>query len=279
MAAWADQPAGGRAAWSGGPPPVNANVPWAADLGREIKEIIKRQAARAPRSVQVHLGPSQLGASCHRQVVGEMCGAGVAPATNHISDPWPSIIGTAVHAWLSAAFEDENARIGTERFLAELRVAPLPEHPGTTDLFDWATGTVADHKVLGPTSMAKIQSPDGPPRKYKAQLLLYWLGCLLAGLPARRIALIAYPRTAPTLDGMYVWGCEPGPEEIVLLRDVIQVTAARRQVAAEILAGTRRLEDVATTPGDECYFCPQFRPTAAYDGGPGCPGTSLTRSV
>ena len=29
-----------------------------------------------------------------------MSGAGVAPATNHISDPWPSIIGTAVHAWL-----------------------------------------------------------------------------------------------------------------------------------------------------------------------------------
>ena len=60
MAAWQDQ--GGMAAWSAGPPPVNANVAWAADLGREIKEIIKRQAARAPRSVQVHLGPSQLGA-------------------------------------------------------------------------------------------------------------------------------------------------------------------------------------------------------------------------
>ncbi len=267
MAAWQDQ---GMAAWNAGPPPVSANVAWAADYGREIKAIIKRQSDRAPRSNQVHLGPSELGSVCDRQVVGKMI---AEPGTNHISDGWPAIIGTSVHAWLARALEDENARIGVQRFLAELRVAPVPEHPGTTDVFDYATGIVGDWKVLGETSLAKIQSADGPSRRYKVQLLLYWLGCLLAGLPATRIALIALPRTAPTLDKMYVWGCEPGPEEIALLQEVLRVTAVRRQIAARILEGTMHLNQVPITPDSyECFTCPFYRPQAAHDGGPGCPG-------
>lgn len=277
MAAWADQPAGGMKAWSGGPPPVNANVVWAADYGREIKALIKRKIERAPRSVQVHLGPSELGVQCSRQVVGKMIGAGLAPHTNHISDGWPAFIGTCVHAGLAEALEEENARVGVQRFLPEMRVAPVPEHPGTTDFFDVVTMITGDWKVLGPTSLAKISSPAGPPRKYKVQLLLYWLGCLIAGYDARRIALIALPRTAPSLDGMYVWGCEPGPEEIALLREVLRVTAVRRQIAARILEGVMQLEEVPITPDDdECYWCPLFRPQAARDGGPGCPGTALT---
>lgn len=274
MAAWQDQSVrGGRAAWSGGPPPVNANTAWAADYGREIKALIHRQAARAPRSAQVHLGPSELGEPCSRQVVGKMVGASV---TNHVSSPWPAIVGTAIHAWLAQALEDENARIGVQRFLPEQRVAPVPEHPGTADAIDLIAAICLDWKALGPTTMVKIQSPEGPPRRYKAQLLLYWLGCLLAGYDIRRIALIALPRTAPSLDGMYVWGCEPGPEEIALLREVIQITAVRRQIAAEILKGTMRLEDVPITPdSDSCFICPFYRPTAAYDGGPGCAGKTI----
>ena len=274
LAAWQDQSSrGGRAAWSGGPPPVNANCDWAADYGRELKAIIHRQADRAPRSVQVHVGPSELGAPCSRQVVGKMIGPGLAPHTNHVGSPWPAIIGTATHAWLAQALEDENARTGVGRFLAEMRVAPVPEHPGTADGYDRSAGILLDWKVVGPTTLAKIASPSGPSRRYKVQLLLYWLGCLIAGLDVRRIALVALPRTAPSLDQMYVWGCTPGPEEIALLQDVLRVTAVRRQIAAEILKGNMRLADVPITPDEqECWFCPQWRPQSFYDGGPGCPG-------
>jgi hypothetical protein len=281
-AAWQDQSSrGGRAAWSGGPPPVNANVPWAADYGREIRALIHRKSERAPRSVQVHLGPSEIGAECSRQVVGKMIGAGavngtglpMAPRTNHVSSPWPAIVGTAVHAWLAEALEEENARTGVQRFLAETRVAPVPEHPGTADGIDTWARTVLDWKVVGPTTLAKISSPDGPSRRYKVQLLLYWLGCLIAGYDVRQIALIALPRAAPTLDQMYVWGCTPGPAEIALLQDVIRITAVRRQIAARILMGEMHLKDVPITPDEtECYFCPLWRPQSFYDGGPGCPG-------
>lgn len=272
MTAWQDQ--GGRAPASSQP---NGNSLWAQAYAREIRDLIHRQANRAPRSVQAHLGPSELGVECHRQVIGKMVGP-LFPntkKTNHVADPWPSIIGTAVHAWLATALEDENARIGLIRFLAELRVAPVPQHAGTTDFYDHIEQTVGDWKCLGPTTMAKIRSPSGPPRKYRVQLLLYWLGILVMGYPAVRIALIALPRTAPSLDNMYVWECQPSEADLDLLAEVLRITSVRRDIAAEILKGNVRIEDVPITPdSDECYFCPFFRPQAFYDGGPGCPGTT-----
>jgi hypothetical protein len=48
-------------------------------------------AARAPRTLQQHLGPSELGVECDRQVAGKMA---ALPATNHVVDPWPSMVGT-----------------------------------------------------------------------------------------------------------------------------------------------------------------------------------------
>ena len=254
------------------PAPPGGNSPWARAYGLQIKQLIERHAARAPRSLQVHLGPSELGIRCHRRVVGRMT---AEPRTNHVSHIWPALIGTAVHAELAQALQNENARIGKQRFLTELRVAPVPDHAGSTDAFDYYDGTLLDWKVLGPTSMAKVASADGPSYQYKVQLLLYWLGALVAGLPVRRIALIALPRTAANLDGLYVWGHEPGPEDAELVAEVLRVTALRQQMAREILARRLTINDIPVTPGDECFLCPLFRPQAARDLGPGCPGTSI----
>ena len=270
--AWRDQGSRKQAYAASVPTMPGGNTAWARAYGTEIKQLVERQARRAPRSVQVHIGPSELGSRCHRQIVGKL--VAVAP-TNHVLSLWPAILGTAAHAWLAQAFEDENARIGAERFLTEMRVTPIPGHGGTTDLYDRAWEAVADHKVLGPTSLAKIASGKGPSRLYRVQLLLYFLGCLNAGLPAKRIVLIAYPRTAASLDGLYVWEHIPGPEDAALLAEVLRDTALRKQLAAEILARRMTLEQVPITPGDECAFCSQFRPQAARDMGPGCPGTSI----
>lgn len=248
------------------------NTDWARRYGDEIKDVVHRQASHAPRSIQAHLGPSELGSACHRHVVGKLI---AVPATNHVPSPWPAILGTAAHAWLAQAFEDENTWIGARRFLTELSVTPVPGHSGTTDLFDRFWGAVVDHKVVGPSTLAKIASGKGPSRLYHVQLLLYFLGCLNAGLPAKRVVLIAYPRAAATLDGMYVWEHIPGPEDAALLAEVLRDTALRKQMATEILARRMTLEQVPITPGDECYFCSQFRPASARDLGPGCPGTSI----
>lgn len=261
---------------SAAPRLVSGSSPWAARYAAEIRRVVLDHAARAPRTLQQHLGPSELGVECDRQVAGKMA---ALPSTNHVADPWPSIVGTACHAWAAEAFTADNTRGGVLRWIAEQRVTPHPDHPGTADLYDALEQAVVDHKFLGESSMAKIRKD--PPRKYVVQLLLYGLGYLRLGLPVRRVALAAYPRTAATIDGLYVWerpftdaAGQLLPENLELLETVFADTQRRRGQADNILAQHWQLMDVPAIPdGDECYFCPFYRPQSARDGGPGCPGS------
>jgi len=262
---------------SSAPTPVGGSTPWASRYAAELRRVFLEHAARAPRTLQQHLGPSELGVACDRQVVGKMA---ALPATNHVADPWPSIVGTACHAWAADAFDADNVRRNVLRWVTETRVTPHPDHPGTADLYDAQERAVVDHKFLGESSMAKIRK--GWPRHYKVQLLLYALGYHLLGLPVQRVALAAYPRTAASLDGLYVrdiaFTDEHGqilPEVVALLELVFTQTAERRRLADLLLEQRIRFEDVETAPdSDDCYFCPFYRPQAAKDSGPGCPGTA-----
>lgn len=260
-------------------PPINGNTPWAQRYGDTLRKVIHDYAARAPRTLQQHLGPSELGVMCDRQVAGKMA---ALPVTNHVVDPWPSIVGTACHAWAADAFDADNLRYPYTRWLTETRVTPHPDHPGTADLYDAVERAVVDHKFLGESSMAKVRK--NPPRKYRAQLMLYGLGYHKLGLPVERVVLAAYPRTAASLDGLYVWEqqtdyANPASAVHQLLRAVLEQTQVRRQWAEHILAAPdpgRALMDVPADTGEdrdtECYFCPLYRPQAARDGMYGCPG-------
>lgn len=259
------------------PKSVNGSTPYASRYASELRRVILEHAARAPRTLQQHLGPSELGAECDRQVAGKMA---ALPATNHVADPWPSIRGTALHAWTAEAFEGDNERSGFLRWIAEQRVTPHPDHPGTADLYDGREKAVVDHKFLGESSMAKIRK--GWTRTYLVQLLLYGLGYHLLGLPVRRVMVAAYPATAGSIDGLYVrehgFSNDAGevlPEVIELLRTVFDDTRRRRHQADELLAGRMTFHQIPADPGsDLCYFCPFYRPQAAKDSGSGCPGTA-----
>lgn len=259
------------------PRALDGNTAWASRYARELRGVVTRQAMLAPRSQQVRLGPSEIGAECDRQVVGKL--AGITP-TNHVSDPWPSIVGTAVHAWLAKAFDDDNIRERILRWVTEAKVVPHPDYAGHSDLYDAIEMAVVDHKILGATSLAKVKSPGGPSRKYKVQLILYGAGFRALGLPVRRVVLAAYPRTASTLDGMYVWEHECVPEDETLIAGVLDQMAARKAAAQMIRDGRLNLRQIAAKPDDsECFFCPLYRPQAAYDGGAGCPGTLVGGSA
>ena len=261
------------------PPSLNGNSAWAQRYAKTLRGVLEDAAARAPRTLQQHLGPSELGVMCDRQVAGKLA---ALPVTNHVVDPWPSIRGTALHAWAADAFTADNLRYGYVRWLAEQRVTPHPDHPGTADLYDAAETAVVDHKFLGESSMVKVRK--APPRKYIVQLLLYGLGYRNLGLPVTRVVLAAYPATAASLDGMYVWEHETtyDGEDGALLAYVFEQTAYRKQWAEYILsAGTQeqqmgRLRNVPADTGEdrdqECYFCPFYRPQASRDGLYGCPG-------
>lgn len=230
--------------------------------------------ATVPEARAFGLADDLMTGNCDRQVVGKLAGA---HKTNNVSDPWPSIVGTAVHAWLSSAFLDENARENLLRWATETRVTPHPDYPGSSDLYDALEQAVVDWKVLGATSLAKVKSPAGPSRKYRVQLVLYGIGFRALGLPVKRVVLAALPRTAATLDGMYVWDHVLTPEDDAMAAAVIERTGTRRLIAEQVAAGRMSLMQVPASPDDtECYFCPFYRPQSSYDHGPGCPGT-ITR--
>jgi hypothetical protein len=264
---------------SSAPAALNGSSPWAQRYAADIKRAWHAEAAQAPRTLQQHLGPSELGVECDRQVAGKIA---ALPYTNHVVDPWPSIRGRALHAHAEAVFDLDNLRTGLQRWHTERRVTPHPEHPGTADLYDTVEQAVVDHKFLGESSMAKIRKE--PPRKYRVQLLLYGLGYFLEGFPVRRIAVAAYPATSGSLDGLYVWehpfADEHGQihlENLRLIAEVFDDTERRKAQAAQVLTQQIRFEDVPAFPdADECYFCPFYRPQAARDSGPGCPGSVAT---
>jgi hypothetical protein len=259
---------------SAAPASPNGSSPWAQRYAADLKRVITEHAARAPRTVQQHLGPSELGHPCDRSVAGKMA---ALPPTNHVSDPWPSIMGTAGHLWVAEAFEGDNLRQGTLRWITEQKVTPHPDHPGTADLYDADQRAVVDWKFLGKTTLPKIR--NGWPIHYKVQLLLYGYGYHLLGLPVDRVALVALPRTEASLTNMYVLEhpfAVDGvilPEVMALLEKTFADTARRRAYADQIVRNEIGLMDVPAEPSDDnCWFCPSFRPEAARDGGVGCPG-------
>lgn len=262
---------------SAAPRSVNASDAWAEGYSLEIKGILTRYAQRLPRQLQVHLGPSELGHECDRQVVGKMAGA---KQTNHVADVWSSVMGTAGHAFVASAFDWDNEHNGYTRWLTERRVTPDPgpdPHPGTADLYDHVYQCVVDHKFQGDSTRSRLKT-QGPPMHYYVQLLLYRQGYLNLGLPVNRVVIVSWPRTKSSLDEMYVWSHVPTAADDELVRSVLAQTAFRQQVAELVKAGKISLMDVPTKPEDtECYFCGLYRPQARYDGQYGCPGTLLEK--
>lgn len=249
------------------------NTPFAIQYGQVLREVVEQAASRAPRTVQQTLGPSELGTPCHRQVAGKFARLG---ATNHVTSPWPSIVGTALHSWFAEAFTKANEFLPVPRWLAEQRVWPCANHPGTADLYDGDLGLVVDHKCLGPTSTKKIKRGAGPPIYYKKQVKLYAKGYLNMGFPVRGVLIVVWPRTEATLDNLYCWYEEWVPERDEReVSELLELTLVRRAFGEAIRDGLITLLDVPAEPSDEdCYFCPFYRPDSARVPHPfGCPGT------
>lgn len=250
---------------------INGNTPFAEQYARELRGFVEQHANNSDRSLQKALGPSEVGHSCHRMVAGKLA---QLPAINHVGDPWASIVGTSLHAWLADCLLATNERLGRIRFLAEYRVTPagFEGHPGTGDGYDADTESVIDHKALGDTSMGNLKQ-HGAPRHYLVQTLLYARGFRALGLPVRRVVLLAWPRTRSTLDAMYVWEHELTIEDDHFLDNVIAPELEyRKQWAVALLTGAAQLNDVPADTTDTCHFCPYYRPASARDGLPGCPG-------
>jgi len=243
----------------------------AGTLATMVIDTIKQTAARAPRSLQASIGPSEIGTPCTRRLGYRILDWD--PKPNSDTDPWPATVGTAVHAWLADTFTAWNARLGAERFLIERRVTLPGGIPGNCDLYDRDTGTVIDWKTTGNTRLAKYRK-NGPGDQYRTQAHLYGLGMLLAGEKPQDVAIVFLPRSG-RLDGLHVWS-EPFSHHVAV--DALRRLQSMRDfhVYVDPERHPERWEYLPTADAF-CTYCPWFLPDSA-DLSQGCPGHKATEA-
>lgn len=243
--------------------------PAATALKAELSEIILWNEQTSPRSKQQALGPSELGDECDRRIAYRIAGA---TPVNIWSDPWPAIVGTAVHDWLERAVNRYQGEVKNLSYLTELRVYPDPLVRGRSDIYKDDEGLIVDWKTTGIDGMRKLHKgiiPEG----YKRQVMIYGLGHKRAGRQVREVALVFLPRGG-WLDDMFVWRA-PYDEQVALDALARMYRIGDQLMAMDIENNPHRYQLVEATPGDSCVWCPFFNKEIDVDiaaSDKGCPG-------
>lgn len=241
-------------------------------LAASVMHTVKQAAARAPRSLQAAVGPSQLGVPCTRRLAYSVLDWPAKP--NSDTDPWASVIGTATHAWMAETYAAENAKLDRSaplRYLIEHRVKLPGGIYGSCDLFDRDTGTVIDWKIVGPPRLAEYRR-QGPGQQYRVQAHLYGLGMQLQREIVNDVAIVFLPRGGRISD-LHVWS-EPYDPQIAA--DALGRHQATKDALA-VLDPEANPERWALLPTADafCLYCPFHLPRSA-DLSKGCPGHQAT---
>lgn len=240
----------------------------AAQIATHVTEVIKQAAASAPRSRQKAIGPSEVGTPCVRRLAYRLLDWD--PKPNVDVDPWASIVGTAVHAWLERTFAANNPTMpdGRQRYVLERRVSADARLAGSSDLLDRHFKCVIDWKVPGATAMAEYRRKQDPGLAYRVQAHVYGLGYANAGEDIEHVAIVFLPRSG-RLDGMWVWTepFQPAIAQAALQRRDNVVTAL---MALDPEANPQAW---ASFPACQsyCTHCPWYLP-GSTDLSKGCPG-------
>lgn len=184
-------------------------------IATDLRDMVLTYENSRERSVQTHIGPSEIGKPCTRCLARHALGAPIARDARY-SDPWCAIIGTAVHAWLDKAAQHSNTQAGEEWWLTETRVQPHPDampKGGNADLYDVVRKCVIDHKVVSADRLRSYRL-NGPGVQYRRQAHLYGLGFHRLGKPVEHVA-VAFWQRGGRLKDLYVW-TEPFDPQIAL---------------------------------------------------------------
>lgn len=229
-------------------PKRRASKPDETGLRDIVIDSIRYAADNAPRSLQKHIGPSQVGTPCDRQLAYRLNGT---KESRSFMDPWPSIVGTAVHAWIADALEQQNqiliAQGKAPRWHLEQKVDVGLGLTGSCDCYDEETGCVLDWKILGNTQYTKYVK-EGPSEEYRVQAHCYGLGYARAGFEVKRVGIGFFGR-AKTLNDLHIWS-EPFDPNIAIK------ALARMKTTQEALDAGAEPLDIAAAPGAPCFFCP-----------------------
>lgn len=197
--------------------------------------VIKDGITRHPRSLQKRIGPSEMGRPCDRWILHKLNGDGEPDR----GPAWKPAVGTAMHDQLERWFDAANRGGGevdrTEWITEwEVTVGQIGGQPitGHSDLFHVPTGTVIDHKVVGPKQLSKYRL-HGPSEQYRVQAHLYGKGFTDDGGwgPCQNVAIAFLPRDGE-LSTAYFWTEPYNPH-----------------IAAEALLRNNRLHTMLTVVG------------------------------
>lgn len=242
------------------------------------------------RNRQTAIGPSQAGHPCARHLLYMAKGH---DRTQRFNDPWPSILGTAGHAWLDTALRKANGRdqrpmpnVGRcpvdptgmhnvrddvhcaecrvqiwtpPTWITEGRVTVSAEHDlhGNGDAFHVPTGTVVDFKILGTTKFDELRKTP-PDSNYwtKGDGVTYFRQIQAYG---KGFANAGYDVRHVALG---IFGRAKRLDQMFLITwpydDMVTVHTLARLSAVRLLAraGVEPLALPPTPSEGACFFCP-----------------------
>ena len=244
--------------------------PDAARLKRDLTKIIMWTERDSPRSRQRAIGPSELGDPCDRRIAYKLTGT---DPVNRSGDPWPAVVGTAIHNWLEVAVTQYQKVHGYQGWIVEQRVAPDNLVSGRSDLFHVPSGTVVDYKTASSDKIRKLHRGEAPSSAYITQINLYGLGHERAGREVHSVALVYYPRSG-WLNDAFVWHA-PYDRGIAMGALDRLYAIGFKLLDLDIRNHPEKIVEIPATGGDNCVWCPMFsremNPGAVASQN-GCPG-------
>lgn len=241
------------------------DIPGEDPMRQELTDIFLWAERNSPRSKQMAPGPSEIGDPCDRRLGMKIAGLATV---NERMDPWPAIVGTAIHSWSEKAVLAFQEATGSRNWLTEQVVELDPMIQGHSDLYHIPRSAVVDLKTAGTDAMKKIIS-GGPPEGYITQVQLYGMGYENSGVPVKEVALAFVPRNGWISQmRVYSWPYDRSLAEEALAR---MYRIANRLMELDILNQPQRWIELEATPGRNCAWCPFYSPREP-DRGPGADG-------
>lgn len=241
--------------------------PFVSTLKHRIIDMVRWNSQQHPRKKQVRIGPSEIGTLCDRRIGYRLA---EVPEHNTGFDPWPSIVGTAVHSWLETAVTSWMTAHGSSDWRTEETLVIEEFVEGHADLYSHEFRSVIDYKTVGPDIMRKIKK-DGAPLGYQIQAHVYGYGFEKIGLPVERVCLAFMPR-AGWLKDMYVW-CANYSQELAKTAIARLQMIAQQILSVDTLTYPDRWKSIEAVPSNDCAWCPWYNPRHENDAdADGCPG-------
>lgn len=222
----------------------------------EVRQALIDYEATRPRSLQVALGPSEIGTPCSQQIARKLRAGGAREVAHEPA--WAPWQGIQVHGGMDDIVDFMNAQAGRPRWERNTRnvVAPDLDMSGELDAYDTDHEMVVDWKHVGVTALKELRAAraKGLPldqqisQEYRVQTHLYGYGQALAGRPVKFVRVVFLARS---------WKFDDSEEWTEPYDPLVAVWALNRyRLIAEHVADGKPVLDVTAAPSSKCWWCP-----------------------